>query len=261
MSENQSPIQTSIEGCAGVILLSRPEKFNCLSTSVFQGINAALDEFENNSTVRAILLCSTGKHFCTGADLDEVTALLADSEALKKFTAYGHGVLRRMEQSKLPVVAAVQGLCLAGGIELMLGCDVGFAADSARFGDQHAQYGLIPGWGGSQRLPRLAGRRRALDLLFSARWISATEAREWGLINYVVPDAELRSAALEYCQKIGTRSRSGIALMKKLVDQGLDMNIDDGIKLECDLAVPALQSGDVSEGLDAFRNRRTPNFK
>jgi enoyl-CoA hydratase/carnithine racemase len=159
------------------------------------------------------------------------------------------------------VIVAVQGLCLAGGIELMLSCDVCFAAESAQFGDQHAQFGLIPGWGGSQRLTRLVGLRRALDLMFSARWLKADEAKEAGLVNYIVPDDNLHEAAMDYCQKIATRSRAGIAEMKRLAREGTDMAIDQQMRLERDAAVRALPSEDVAEGLDAFENRRAPAFK
>jgi enoyl-CoA hydratase/carnithine racemase len=136
-----------------------------------------------------------------------------------------------------------------------------FAAETAQFGDQHAQFGLIPGWGGSQRLTRLMGQRRALDLMFSARWLKADEAREAGLVNYVVPDTELHGAALAYCQTIATRSRPGIAEMKRLVREGADMTIDQQLRLERDAAVRVLPSDDVAEGLDAFENRRKPAFK
>ncbi|MFC6762780.1 enoyl-CoA hydratase/isomerase family protein [Sulfitobacter porphyrae] len=158
-------------------------------------------------------------------------------------------------------MVAVQGLCLVSGIELMLACDVCFAAETAQFGDQHAQFGLIPGWGGSQRLTRLMGQRRALDLMFSARWLAAGEAKDAGLVNYIVPDAELHQTALEYCQKIATRSRPGIAEMKRLAREGADLGIDQQMRLELDAAVRALPGDDVTEGLDAFENRRTPEFK
>src|SRR3546814_12056265 len=110
---------------------------------------------------------------------------LEDRKRLESFIRNGHETLKLIEQSPLPAVCAVQGLCLAGGLELFLSCDVAFAARSAKFGDQHSRYGLVPGWGGSQRLPRTIGSRRALDLCLSARWIDAAQAESWGLVNYV----------------------------------------------------------------------------
>ena len=255
------PISVTIEGNVGIIELARPDKFNCLSLEVHKCISAARADFEANRDIRSILIRAQGKHFCTGADLTEVKGKLNDPAALDHFIAFGMENLRDLETSSLPVVVAVQGLCLAGGIELMLSCDVCFAAETAQFGDQHAQFGLIPGWGGSQRLTRLMGLRRALDLMFSARWLKSSEAREAGLVNYVVPDEELNKAALEYCQKIATRSRPGIAEMKRLAREGSDLGIDQQMRLERDAAIRALPSGDVAEGLEAFENKRKPDFK
>ncbi len=257
-----SPVVVSRADAVGIIELARPEKFNCLSLSVHAGIEAAIDGFEKpDSGVRAILIRAQGKHFCTGADLDEVKALRGDPAKLKHFIGYGHSVLKRLERSDLPVVAACQGLTLAGGSELMLACDIIFAARDARFGDQHAQFGLIPGWGGSQRMPRMVGLRRGLDLFFSARWIDAATAEQWGLVNYVVEPEQLGEAALAYCSKIATRSRIGMATMKRLARQGLEGSSEVGLQLEEDLASAALLDDDVSEGLAAFEARRTPVFK
>lgn len=259
MSE-EAVVNISMEGPVGIIELNRAEKFNCLSHKVFQGIDKALDQFDRNRELRAILVKSAGKHFCTGADLDEVTALLAEAR-FGEFVGFGHQVLRRLEAHDLPVVGACQGLSLAGGLELMMGLDVIFAGESSRFGDQHAQYGLVPGWGGSQRLPRIVGARRALDLLFSARWLSAREALDWGLVNYVVPDAELYEQALAYCHTIAKRSPSGLAEMKRLMYQGLEGTLEAGLKQEEEVVVAAMMAdANVKEGLAAFRARREPKF-
>ena len=256
-----APVTVSIVGNVGIIELSRPEKFNCLSLEVHEQIAAARARFEADPSVRAILIRAQGKHFCTGADLNEVKGKLHDAQALDHFLAFGMDGLRKLEQSPLPVIVAVQGLCLAGGIELMLSADVCFAAQSAQFGDQHAQFGLIPGWGGSQRLTRIMGPRRALDLMFSARWLTADEGKEAGLVNYITTDDGLHAAALEYCQKIATRSRPGIAEMKRLAREGIELTLDQAMQLERDAARRALPSANVAEGLDAFENRRAPDFK
>ena len=143
-------------------------------------------------------------------------------------------VLRRFERGPLPVIAAVHGLALAGGLEMMMGCDVVFAARSAKIGDQHAQYGLVPGGGNSQRLTRVLGRRRALDLMFSARWLGAEEALEWGLVNYVVEDEALLDEAMAYAKKVASHSAVGLATMKQMVDDGIDMSQDRGLAYEVD---------------------------
>jgi enoyl-CoA hydratase len=259
---SQPPLLASRDGATGIIELARADKFNCLSLAVLAAMEAAIDAFEQpGSGVRAILVRAQGKHFCTGADLDEVKGLRGDIARLQDFISLGHRVFRRFEASDLPVVAACQGLALAGGTELMLSCDVVFAARDARFGDQHAQFGLIPGWGGTQRFARIAGLRRSLDLLFSARWIDADTALQWGLVNHVVEPARLNELALEYCAQLATRSRAGLASMKRLARQGLEGNLDAGLAMEERFAPGALQDEDVSEGLAAFEARRTPAFK
>ncbi len=255
-------VVTRREGAVGIIELARPEKFNSLSLAVQRGIDAALTEFEAaGSGVRAVLICAQGKHFSTGADLAEVKAWRDDPPQLEHYTRFGHSVLKRLEGSELPVIAACQGLALAGGSELMLACDVIFASTDFRVGDQHAQYGLIPGWGGSQRFPRIVGLRRGLDLLFSARWIDAQTALQWGLVNYVVEPDKLRDAALEYCTKLATRSRPGIAMMKRLARQGLDGTLEQGLDREMTAIVDVLLGEDVAEGLAAFEARRAPVYK
>jgi enoyl-CoA hydratase len=159
------------------------------------------------------------------------------------------------------VVAACQGLALAGGSELMMACDVIFASSDFKIGDQHAQYGLVPGWGGSQRFPRIVGLRRALDLFYSARWIDAPTALAWGLVNYVVEPDKLAEASMAYCQQVTTRSRVGLATMKRLARQGIDQPLAGGLKLEQDVISRELMNDDVSEGLAAFEARRAPVFK
>ncbi len=247
-------------GSVGVIELNRPDKFNCLSSDLMSGIGAALAEFEADPQVKSILLCAAGKNFCTGADLDEVERTRDDKAGLNRFIRCGDAALASLEESPLPVIVAVQGLCLAGGLELMMAADVCFAAADARFGDQHAQYGLVPGWGGSQRLPRLVGLRNALDILYSARWLSAEEAQAAGLVNHVTDPADLHAAALGYCEKLGDRSPIGLAQMKHLVRKGMNMSLTDAIEMERVAVVRHLQSADTAEGLDAFRARRAPQF-
>lgn len=259
MSETAAAV-ASIDGRVGTIELHRPAKFNCISSDLLADVEAALDRFEADDTVRCILLTGAGKVFCTGADLDEILAAADSAEGQAGFVARIHAVLRRLEASPLPVVAAVHGLVLAGGLEIMLACDVVLAAQSARIGDQHARYGLVPGGGGTQRLARLVGLRRALDLMFTARWLDAAEAERWGLVNYVVPDDELLDRAMEYCRTLSAKSRPGLALMKRLSRQGLEGSLSAGLTLEEVAVGHALSSADAREGLAAFQARREPDF-
>ncbi|NYT79309.1 enoyl-CoA hydratase/isomerase family protein [Alcaligenaceae bacterium] len=256
----KSLLNIGCEGRVGVIELARPEKFNCLSIDLFKELGSALDVFEQSDDIAALVICGQGKNFCTGAQLDEVELIRADESRLREFMELGHHVLDRLENSRLPVFAAIEGLCLAGGLELMLACDIAFAGRSARLGDQHGQFGLVPGWGGSQRLPKVVGQRRALDLFLSVRWLDSKDALEWGLLNYVVDDGGARAAALAYAQKIGTRSAAGMALMKQLARFADRNAVSVGKKAEIDIAVSVLMSADVTEGLAAFKEKRKPNF-
>lgn len=226
--------------------------------AVHMGIEAGLDDLAARGA-RVILVRAAGRHFCTGADLEEVQRLRAHAR-FGEFIDLGHRVLRRLETGELPVIGVVQGLCLAGGLELMLACDLIIAGASARFGDQHAQYGLVPGWGGSQRLPRLVGRRRALDLMFSARWLDAPEALAWGLVNQVVADDALDPTAQDMATALARRSAVGLGAMKALVTQGDDLPLEEALALEARLAAQAMTHADVDEGLAAFAGRRPPCF-
>jgi enoyl-CoA hydratase len=261
MQDDDAPVRISFRDGVGTIQLSRPAVFNCLSQRMLSGIGAAIATFERDGA-RAVLVVAEGKNFCTGAALDEVEAARGAETELRDYLALGHSVLDRIEASPLPIIAAVQGLCLAGGIELALTCDVVFAAEDARFGDQHAAFGLIPGWGGSQRLTRAVGLRRALDLMYSARWLDAPTAIQWGLVNYLAPPARLRDEALAYARLLATRSQGGLAAIKRLGRHAADdgRSLADGLRREQQEAMRVLTGIDINEGLAAFRERRVPNF-
>ncbi len=252
-------LQKVVDG-VGIMTLNRPEKFNCISSGLMDGMANAIEAFDNDPNVRVILLDAVGKTFCTGADLDEVMAARKDRATLSAFISRIHDIFRRMETSPLPVVVSINGLALAGGIEMMMAADVAFAAKSAQIGDQHAQYGLIPGGGGTQRLPRLVGLRRALDLMYTNKWLSAEEAENWGLVNYVVANDALADAALDYCRNLAQKSRTGLTAMKYLSRQGMEVSPSDGLTLEEEEVINGLLGSDVEEGLGAFQARRKPNF-
>lgn len=193
-------------------------------------------------------------------NLDAFEALRRDPGALPAFLAEGREVLAAFKASPLPVVAAVRGLCLAGGLELAMACDTVLAARGARFSDQHARFGLVPAWGGTQRLPRLVGLRRALDLMTSGRWIGAEEAERWRLVTRVVEDEALDAVAAECCAELAARSPAGIAAMKRLARATFAVPLEDGLRQEEAAVLPVLLGPDVDEGLAAFAARRPPEF-
>lgn len=260
MTEKE-PVLFEVQKSVGIITLNRPDKFNSISRALIDGMEKAIRALEADDSVKVLLLNGNGKVFCSGADLDEVRAARQSRSEISAFISRIHKVLRILEESNLPVVGAVHGLALAGGFEIMLACDVVFGGSGTRVGDQHAQYGLVPGGGGSQRLPRLVGLRRALDLMYTNRWLDAAEARDWGLFNYVVPDAELFEKSFIYCQDLAGKSRDGLTAMKRFSRDGLELNLDSGLTLEEESVVDTLLMEDVEEGLNAFLGRRTPNFR
>ncbi|MGE0151039.1 MAG: enoyl-CoA hydratase/isomerase family protein [Reyranellaceae bacterium] len=261
MSDSENPILVSTDGAVGIVTLNRPSKFNCISRELAQGLLDAVRTLEVDASVRVLLLKANGKHFCTGADLDQVKSARATREGLESWLGRGHEALYAMEASRLPVIGVVHGLALAGGLELAMACDVLFVGKSARLGDQHAQYGLVPGWGGTQRLPRLVGLRRALHLMYSGAWLEADEALDWGLANAVFEDGELQAKAMEFARQLAKRNPQGIAAMKSLSRQGLDGSLRAGIDAELQCVADALRSANVEEGLAAFAERREPVFK
>lgn len=258
-SDGDLPIKLTTDGRVGIVELNRPQVYNCLTVQMLSDIRAGLNAFEDGD-IRAVVILGAGKNFCTGASLDEVEAVRADPSALSEFLSHGHAVMNRIQESPLPIVAGIHGLCLAGGIELALACDVVFAADTANFGDQHAAFGLIPGWGGSQRLVRAIGQRRSMDLMFSARRVDAHTALEWGLVNYVCTADQLRSAAIEYAKTLSARNREGLTAMKRLALRAAGDVLASGLEAEKEEALRALSSANVNEGLRAFKERRTPMF-
>jgi enoyl-CoA hydratase/carnithine racemase len=241
------------EGAVGILTLARPARRNALLPEDRVAMLAALRQFESTPTIRAVLIDAQGRDFCTGLDLDAFQALRQDPAALAAFLAEGHALATALEISSLPVVAAVQGLCLAGGLELALCCDIVLAAEDARFGDQHARYGLLPAWGGTQRLPRAIGRPRALDLMLTGRWISAAEAAQWGLISRVLPAEALAAEAMACCAALAAGSAPALAAMKRLARSG-------SLEAETEAATVLLPGADATEGLAAFSDRRKPVF-
>jgi enoyl-CoA hydratase/carnithine racemase len=261
MKEQTRATESRIVDHVGIITLNQPETFNALSGEMIKGIGESLACFEKDTQIRVVLIESSGDYFCTGANLKEAKEKRKSHDAWSAFISDGLDVFRSLEKSPLPVVAAVQGLCLAGGLELSLCCDVVFAGKSTKIGDQHSQYGLLPGWGGSQRLPRIVGLRAALDLLYSARWLKADEALRMGLVSYVVDDDLLVAQALEYCNALAERCPRGLTKMKRLVRDGLDMPLSEGLDLERTEVGEYIFSDDAEEGLNAFEERRKPIFR
>lgn len=251
-----------IRNKAAWIILNRPTAMNALIPAVVSGIDAALNEVERHPEVHAVVLTGNGRAFSAGADLKFIRESSGgDPRALQNFIQLIFTVFNRLERFSRPVIAAVNGLALAGGLELVLCCDLVIAAESARLGDAHANYGLLPGGGGSVRLPRKVGPNHAKYLMYTGEFLPAREFLTMGLVNEVVPDAELSNAVERLVAKLASKSPLGLSRMKQLVDDGLNQPEETALRLELVAFDLHATSDDMQEGLAAFEEKRTPQFK
>jgi enoyl-CoA hydratase/carnithine racemase len=215
---------------------------------------------EADPAVKVVTLTGAGRAFCAGADLKVVQELAPDPERWRTFMALWHRVYDRIEALPRPVIAGVNGLALAGGLELLLVCDLAVADEEARIGDQHANFGLVAGGGGSQRLPRVVGPRRAKELMLLGGWLSARQAAEWGLVNRVAPAGQLPRALAEMAAALAALSGSASRTAKALAGRALDVDLGAGLCLERALVAEHMRSADAAEGLRAFAEKRKPRF-
>ncbi|HYF61062.1 MAG TPA: enoyl-CoA hydratase/isomerase family protein [Burkholderiaceae bacterium] len=243
------------------LTLNRPAALNSLTPDIVEGIDRALAHAQDDSEVRAVVLTGTGRAFCAGADLKHVRETThGDEGAIAAFLDSVLATMSRLEKFPKPVIAAVNGLALAGGLELVLCCDLVIAARSARLGDAHANFGLLPGGGGSVRLPRKIGPTRAKYLMYTGEFVPAERLVEAGLVNEVVDDAELLEATGRLVAKLRAKSPLVLRRMKALVDDGLEQPIETALRLELLASEVHSHSHDMREGLAAFQEKRAPRF-
>ncbi len=242
------------------IVLNRPAQLNAISPALLEDLDRVCESVEGDAAVRVVTLTAAGRAFCAGADLKSVKALVPDALRWSGFMRLWHRVFNRVEALPVPVVAGVQGLALAGGLELLLVVDLVVMDATARLGDQHANFGLIAGGGGSQRLPRLIGARRAKELMLLGGWLDAGQALAWGLVNRVVPAGQVDATVDELARALAQKSVAAGRAVKRLVHQGLDLSLADGLELELRLAGEHMRSADAAEGLRAFAEKRAPIF-
>jgi enoyl-CoA hydratase/carnithine racemase len=259
---SEQPVLYDERGAAAWLTLNRPEALNALNPATIEGLHAAMDRAQANDALRALVLTGSGRAFSAGADLKSVRKQLSGEagSTTQGFITDFLALAERFERYSLPIIAAVNGLALAGGLELLLACDLVIAAESAKIGDAHANYGLIPGGGGSVRLPRKIGPTRAKMLMYTGAFWPAAELVACGLINQVVPDDELVSATEALVAQLANKSPLGLARMKRLVNDGMEQPLDTAIRLEFALFEAHAQSADMAEGLAAFEAKRQPKF-
>lgn len=241
------------------VTISRPEALNALSEQVLTELMIAFSQIGSMAGLRGILLTGEGKAFVAGADIAGMKGMtLAESD---HFTVLGHSTLRLIETMSVPVIAAVNGFALGGGLELALACDFIYAAKSAKFGLPEVNLGLFPGFGGTQRLPRVIGRNRAKEMIYSAEIIGAEEACAWGIVNRVVDDAELLMAAEATLQKIATKAPLAIKMVKRVINEGCDLPLESGLAIEKAQFPATFFTEDCKEGVSAFLEKRKANFR
>ncbi len=249
-------IDFATNGPVAIITLNRPEAYNALDLAHLRALSDAVASFESDANLRVAVITGTGKAFCAGADIDETLPYMKEhgTKSLPPTIMRGQTVTK-------PLIAAINGLALGGGLELALACDIRIATSSAKLGLPEVGLGLIPGWGGTQRLPRLIGSGRATEMILTGRAITADEAAHIGLVNKVVPDAELMAAALELVQTIAEKSPDAIRFAKEAIQKGLDLPIDEALDIEAALSDAALNSAGFDEGIRAYQEKRRTHRK
>jgi enoyl-CoA hydratase/carnithine racemase len=242
------------------VVLDRPQQLNAISPALLQDLWKVCEAIEGEPSIKVATLTANGRAFCAGADLRTVKEVSPDPVKWAAFIEQWHRVFDRIEALPVPVIAGVHGLALAGGLELVLVADLVVADAEARLGDQHANFGLVAGGGGSQRLPRLIGARRAKELMLLGGWLGAPQALEWGLVNRVTPAGQLGAVVDELATALARMSGSASRTVKLLVNRAGDMDLASGLVVERDVVGAHMRSSDAAEGLRAFAEKRTPTF-
>ncbi len=242
------------------ITLNRPDKLNALNRRTLEELDSAFSEIEKDEQIRGILLTGSGeKAFAAGADIAEIQALdLTSGEA---FARFGQQVFARIENCTKPVIALVNGFALGGGCELAMACHLRLASENAKFGQPEVNLGLIPGYGGTQRMARLIGKGRALELLLTGNMIDAQRAYEMGLVNQVISAETLVAAGQKILNTILKKAPLAASYVLETVNRGLNVSLEDGIRLEADYFGKSCASNDMKEGTSAFLEKRKPEFK
>ena len=254
-------IKLEKEGAVATISLNRPDAMNALSPALLEDLSSAVANVQDDQNIKALVIRGEGRAFSAGADLIYFQTAFAQPELLTPYLRQFNDCLFQLESLPVPVIAVVHGFALAGGLELMLACDMALAADDARIGDQHVNFGLMPGGGSTQRLPRRIGMQRAMDLLTTGRWLSGREAAEWGLVLRSAPVEDLDEELEKLLTPLRTKSRPGLGWIKSIARRGQDLPLREGVANEImAFAQYVATSPHPSEGIQAFKEKRQPEF-
>ena len=248
------------EGNVAVIKINRPKALNAINADVLKELGDALDKIEADSSVRALVLTGEGdKAFVAGADISHMENF-SPLEGTK-FSREGQGMFFRLEKLPIPVIACVNGFALGGGTELAMACDFIYASENAKFGQPEINLGIIPGFGGTQRLSRLVGKAMAKELCMSGAMISAQEAKEIGLVNKVFPLDKLWEGTMKTANVLASKGKVSMRAVKRCIDRGFDVDLSTGCHIESDAFGMCMASPDGKEGMSAFLQKRKPEFK
>jgi enoyl-CoA hydratase len=243
------------------ITFNRPQVLNALNSATMSELSAAIDEAERDSDVRCVILTGAGERaFVAGADINELKAI-PDGPEGAEFARRGQDILFRIENLSKPVIVAINGYALGGGCELAMACDIRIAADTAKLGQPEINLGIIPGYGGTQRLPRLVGKGQAKYLVLSGETISAQEALRIGLVDRVVPASELMASATDLARRIAAKPPIAIALAKRAINIGTETDLETACAFEASQFGLACATEDHLEGTSAFLEKRKPTFR
>jgi enoyl-CoA hydratase len=259
MSEYNSIIYEKADNIA-TITLSRPDQLNALSPALLKELEAALDQADADNEVRVILITGKGNYFCTGFDPKESTESSTASPFEPSWTDQGTGILSKLENLEKPVIAAINGPALGVGFELCLACDLRVASETAAFGFPEIELATMPGAGGTQRLPRLAGIAKAKEMLYFGKTINGQEAYNFGLINMVTPLDQLTDAAREMAKELASKSPVALKMVKQAINLGMDAHLSTGLELEKRLSKLLTCTDDAEEALRASAEKRKPKF-
>jgi enoyl-CoA hydratase len=250
----------SVTGNVAVLKFNRPKALNAINQDVFYEVNDAIDRIEKDSSIKVLVLTGEGeKAFVAGADI----AYMKDLSPLqaKKFSRDGQELLFRLERLPIPVIACVNGFALGGGAEVAMACDFIYASENAKFGQPEINLGLMPGFGGTQRLPRLVGKAMAKEICMTGVMISAREAKDIGLVNKVFPQDKLWEETMKTANTMAKKGKVMLKSIKDCIEHGCDVDLRDGCYMESDAFGLVATSADRNEGMTAFLEKREPVFK
>lgn len=253
-------ISLSVEGEIGILMINRPKALNALNIETLKEIQFGIQEVKDNPELKVLIVTGAGeKAFVAGADILEMRDM-SSIEALN-FSKMGNFTLKMIQDLDRPVIAAVNGYALGGGTEIALACDFAYASENARFGLPEVTLGIFPGFGGTQRLPRLIGKGNAKELILTGKMITAQEAFRMGIVNKVVPQASLMEETKKVAAQIAANGAVGVRLAKMVMDGGFNMDLSEACSLESYAFGIGFTTEDQKEGMTAFIEKRKPNFK